>query len=86
MLSMRSYQKIHKILSGLKIYPAENNLPLIEHLKTNGLVGSSSPHSPTLPSSSWGPGDKNPHFLFFLVQGVSNKCLYINISDHYQIE
>lgn len=68
MLSMRSYQKIHKILSGLKIYPAENNLPLTEYLKTNGLVGSSSPHSLTLTSSSYGPVDKI-HVSYFFSSG-----------------
>lgn len=67
MLSMRSYQKIHKILSGLKIYPAENNLPLTEYLKTNGLVGSS-PHSLTLTSSSYGPVDKI-HVSYFFSSG-----------------
>lgn len=82
MLFMRSYHRIHKILSGPKIHPAENNLPLIEYLKTNGLIGSSSPHSPTLTASSYGPVDKIHICFFFLVQGVSNKYLYINISDH----
>lgn len=87
MLFMRSYHRIHKILSGPKIYPAENNLPLIEYLKTNGLVGSSSPHSPTLTASSYGPVDKiHISFLFFWFRVFQTNTFTLTFQIINQIE